>query len=100
MKVRERIGHHDSWRSILSLTGLQVWALARAQFLKGGIPNVVEPRIFGFRWRLMARWKALLLLYNVVKRVLYVACILIVFRPLKVLTSIFVLHFGTFLPHN
>ena len=66
------------------LTGLQVWALTRAQFPKGGIPDIVEHRIFGFRWRLMARWKALLSFYNTVLFTLYVACILTVFRPLKV----------------
>ena len=75
-------------------------ALARAHFSKGRDTQIVEPRIFGFRWRLMARWKALLLLYNVVKRALYVTLILTVFRPLKVRHSIFVLHFGTLLPHN
>ena len=66
------------------LTGLQVWALTRAQFPKGGIPDIVEHRIFGFRWRLMARWKALLSFYNTVLFTLYVACILTVFWPLKV----------------
>jgi len=67
-----------------TLTGLRVWSSLNDHFSKGRDTQIVEPRIFGFRWRLMARWKALLLLYNVVKRALYVTLILTVFRPLKV----------------
>ena len=78
------VDNDEPMMTILWLTGLQVWALARAHFSKGRDTQIVEPRIFGFRWRLMARWKALLLLYNVVKRALYVTLILTVFRPLKV----------------
>ena len=31
------------------VTGLQAWSSLTT---KGGIPNIVEPRIFGFRWRI------------------------------------------------
>ena len=55
------------------LTGLQVWALARAQFPIGQLLATVPLRVINLRSKVAVFWKALLMLYMTTLSVRYLS---------------------------